>query len=201
MSNPEAAFWQWFADHSEHFRTFDPNTDPEAAGRILDQVMEQLSNVCEGLTCELSTRPPSGCQDFIVSADGIKERFAPVRRLVAAAPSLPGWQIIAFRPRQELDYPVVLDGRTIKPADVWFRALPDGQKVDLGVFLPGLTAENRDSLVRIGYILLDMALGEYDVEMKIGGIDWKALPPDPAKEGLKPYRDLPSVVDSLLAQA
>jgi hypothetical protein len=200
MSNPEAGFWKWFAEHSEHLRSFDPSSDPEAADRILGQVMEQLSQVCERLTCEIGPEMPSGRRGFIVSADGIRELFAPVRRLAHAAPALPGWQIIAFRPRQELEFAVAMDGRTVQPEEVWFRASPHGNKVDLWVFLPGITAENRDSLVRIGYILLDMALGEYDVEMKVAGIDWKPVPPDPAKEGLRKYRDLPTVVDSLSAQ-
>lgn len=43
-------------------------------------------------------------------------------------------------------------------------------------------------------IALDSALGEFDVETKIGRIEWKATPRNPAKAGLKRFQELPAFV-------
>jgi hypothetical protein len=43
-------------------------------------------------------------------------------------------------------------------------------------------------------IALDTALGEFDVETKIGRIDLKPAPRNPLKVGLKPFHELPAFV-------
>ena len=52
---------------------------------------------------------------------------------------------------------------------------------------------------QIGFLWLDHALGEYDVETKLAQIDFKALGSDQARQ-LKPLRQLPLTVDMLRSQ-
>jgi hypothetical protein len=46
------------------------------------------------------------------------------------------------------------------------------------------------------FLLLDNALGEYDVEMKTGFIERHALPQEPEQRGLKPFNELPHTFDA-----
>jgi hypothetical protein len=120
-----------------------------------------------------------------------------VTALVAAAPSLAGWKIIAFRQRGGLELFVEIGERKLAPDDLWFRAATAGERVDLAVYVQGFGAASDATLKQAGYLLLDNALGEYDVETKIGPIEWRALPADPAGAGLTPLRRLPEVVDAM----
>ena len=54
----------------------------------------------------------------------------------------------------------------------------------------------KDLLVNSTYILLDMALGEYDVMTGIRYIDHQQLPSEPEAAGLYKFQDLRSVFDS-----
>ena len=46
------------------------------------------------------------------------------------------------------------------------------------------------------FLMLDCALGEYDVETRIGPITTHLLPPDPVGKGLKPFLMLPEESDA-----
>jgi hypothetical protein len=61
----------------------------------------------------------------------------------------------------------------------------------------GLTPANRDQLAHPGFLLLDGALGEYDVETKLGSIEFEPMPAEDRRDGLRPFRELPAVVDGL----
>jgi hypothetical protein len=47
------------------------------------------------------------------------------------------------------------------------------------------------------FLMLDSALGEYDVETKVGSINTFPTPPDPPAQGLKPFPTLTEEFDSL----
>ena len=45
------------------------------------------------------------------------------------------------------------------------------QKIGILLFLPGRTEDRRDVFGQVGYLFLDEALGEYDVETNVGFIE------------------------------
>ena len=185
----EARFWTWFAKHAPELLRSDPRSAP-----VFRRLAKQLGQVREGLTWEIAAKGDP--REFIISADGNRELFASVQRLVDAAPGYPGWTFIAFRPRSSADFVLEMDGVKLGPKDVWFSAERDGAVTHLTLYLPGLTGSNEDRLGRAAFILLDTLLGEHDVETKVGRIAWEALPPDPAAAGLGVLSNLPGVIDS-----
>ena len=195
---PEQRFWRWFKGEEASLGAFDPVADPEGADEILDRVLERLADVQAGLTCEIGPTREDGRREFIISADGIRERFPAVRRLALAAPPLKHWKPVAFRPRQEIGYTVNIDGFILDPDHVWFRAAPKGSQVELDLYVKDFSAHPRNTVLRAGYVLLDSALGELDVETKVAGIGWHDLPADPALKGLTAFALLPEVVDRLV---
>jgi hypothetical protein len=117
------------------------------------------------LTFEFSS-VTDGRREFIVSAGGIKIAFPEVLTLVGDAPALPRWQIIAFRQRK--DMPTIrYGGKTIERESVFFDYVSMDDKIDLTVFMQGLTggsAEDITAIKTMGYLLLDATVGEYGVE-------------------------------------
>ena len=188
-------FWSWFSRNEGRLREID---GPEAP--VLEELQREIKRVDSGLTFQFGPTAEGG-HDFVVSADGIRERFAAVERLVAAAPEIPGWKIIAFRPRIGVDFTVQFNGLELGPADLWFVAEPEDRQVGLTLCIRGLPPdeEGRAPYQNAAYIMLDSILGEYDVTTKIQWIEWQPLPPDPGALGLRPLAELPEVVDSMTA--
>ncbi len=165
-------FWRWFLAHESQFFEFDPVTVPERE-RLFDKLAAELNKLDPDLVFEFG--PPETKREFVISAGGIKRAFPAVVSLVAAAPTLDRWEVIAFRPRRTLHI-VEFGGKRVDPRDVQVTLLDNGENgLALNYFIPGFS-EHDVALKQIGYLLLDEALGEYDVETRLGLI--KMLPPD-----------------------
>ncbi len=160
---------------------------------MIQELDAAFAKVAEGLTFELSGSMDS-IREFIISADGNRKLFSTVLRLVSAAPVLPGWKFIAFRQNKDTHFLLTFRGIKLSGDDIWFKTTPNWEKLDLVLYIKGLTRRNHEAIVHASFIMLDNALGEYDVETKIGSIDCQPLPTRPEKLGLKSFHSLPDIV-------
>jgi hypothetical protein len=187
---PEPRFWEWFAEHSDELMAV-----ATAREKICDALVRQMRKVDRGLMFAFGpTR--DGRREFVVSADGIRSVFPAVQKLVAAAPDLPGWKIIAFRPAADLDS-ITFGDRKMGKDDIWFHAYSSQGAAAVDLYIRDYTEATAQPLTQAAFLLLDYALGEYDVETKLGALSFKPLPIDPVAEGLKPFRELPETVRQL----
>jgi hypothetical protein len=190
-----AQFWNWFANHERELFNFDPEREAERE-RIFDQIAHELQKIDPDLCFEFG--PNNTRREFVVSAGGIKRAFPAVVSLVAAAPTFDRWHVIAFRPRRTPPNSVKVGGRLVHPKDVQFSLLDNGKKAGLYLFIPAYQEGDTD-LAQIGYLLLDEALGEYDVETRLGLI--KMLSPQTPTQGERfPLADLPTLFDKLVSR-
>jgi hypothetical protein len=167
-TDAQSRFWLWFIQHQAELLTFEENQEA-----VFDQLAFQLQQVDPDLTFEFG--PPGSRREFVISAGGIKRAFPAVVALANAAPDLAGWKITAFRPRRTPLNVVEFGGKQVNPVDVQFSLLNNGTIAGIYLFLPGWS-DNDTTLGQIGYLLLDDALGEYDVESRVGLI--KMMSPD-----------------------
>lgn len=183
---PEQRFWQWF--QSNETSLFDFEKDKE---RTFDRLAEAMHKVNPELTFEFGPKR-DGRRDFVISADGIKKAFPAVEALYATAPSLPRWNVIKFRPRRSPN-DISMGNLTVKASSVRVGIERNGGKVDLTLFVPGYSEDARSAFLPIVYLILDEALGEYDVETYVGFIDIHPT----AEEAQNTYSivDLPKVFD------
>lgn len=184
----EEQFWKWFESNSDSLMNL-----RRTHRRVIEGLQSELSKVREGLTFEIGSKESYG-HDFVVSADGAPEHFSSVIRLVGAAPVLPGWRIIAFRQPRGTDFTIDFGGHKLSLAEVWFSATPNGYLLDLTLYVGRLGSRNKESIMGAILIALDTALGEFDVETRIGRIEWKPAPRNPLKLGLKTFHELPAFV-------
>jgi hypothetical protein len=192
---PQSAFWSWFIQHEPELFGLDPNQEVERE-RLFDKVAAELQKVNRGLTFEFGPRGPT--REFVVSAAGIKKTFPDVVALAEAAPMLERWKIIAFRPRRAPVMTIEIGDRSVDPKDVQFSLLNNGEMAGIYLFIPGFQ-ENDAAWQQIGYMFLDVALGEYDVETRLGLI--KMLPPDTRTVGERhPLAELPILFDRLVSR-
>lgn len=187
----DPAFWKWVAANVEGLKAVKTGHEPVTA-----QLSEQLEFVEPGLVFELGVGPESF--ELIISADGKKELFPAVKRLVAAAPKLPGTTVIAFRPRKDIEaFSMELGDGKISGRDLWFVASPDLERkglVAVEVFVEGMKSEDDDARKNAAFMLLEAAVGEFDLETKVGLIDIKQAPPK-LEAPLKPLKELPAALD------
>ncbi len=184
--SPEDRFWKWFSANSPRLLAIRSGDEPVAG-----ELAAELAQVHPDLTWEVG--PPAAQRELVISAGGIVGAFPAVKALVAARPSLVGWKVIAFRPRRDPSFSVRLGSYELKPDDVWFAAEADGQKVGLTVYVMGYEEGNLAAQQAV-FLLLDNALGEYEVETRVGFIELRPAPIDPRKAGLRPFKDLPSII-------
>ncbi|HEX6802577.1 MAG TPA: hypothetical protein VF133_02775 [Terriglobales bacterium] len=193
---PYEEFWDWFVRHETEL--FDFEKDQK---RIFDKLLAALRKVNQDLVFEFGLKKQEEGkerQEFVISADGIKSAFPAVISLRNTAPDLPRWQITAFRPRRTTINIVEIGDRRIDPKDVQFTLLSDGKNAGLYLFIPDFR-ENDDAFKQIGYLMLDEALGEFDVETRLGLI--KMLTPEGHTHGERhPLPELPRLFDQLTVQ-
>jgi hypothetical protein len=137
-------------------------------------------------------------REFVVSAGGMQRAFPAVSSLVNSAPPLNRWQVTAFRQRRPISNIVQFRDKRVDPKSVEFVLLDNGKIAGIYLFIRGFREDDVD-LKQIGYLLLDEALGEYDVEARLGLI--KMLPPDAQTSGERhPLVKLPVLFDKLVAR-
>ena len=192
----QTQFWNWFIQREPELFDFDATREAEREAFFVD-IASELHKVDPDLTFEIG---PNGRpkREFIISAGGIKRAFPAVVSLVSAAPTLQRWQVTAFRPRRSPISAVEIGGKRVDPRDVQFSLLDNGKIAGLYMFIPGFREDDID-LEQIGYLLLDEALGEYDVESRLGLI--KMLSPQTPMDGERhPLADLPALFDRLVSR-
>jgi hypothetical protein len=155
----EQDFWKWFILHEAELFNFEADQE-----RIFGQLAAELRKIDPDLVFEFG--PKDAKREFVVSAGGIRRAFSSVSALVAAAPRLERWEIVAFRPRRPA-FVIALGAKRIDPHDVQASLLHDGRNVGILLFIPGFNEDDAD-WKQLGYLMLDNALGEYDVESRVG---------------------------------
>ncbi len=191
QASPEADFWKWFQRNEAAL--FDFERDQE---KTFDRLATEMHKVHPSLTFEFG--PKRGNQrEFVVSADGNREAFPKVESLYASAPSLPKWKFIKFRPRRE---PMDLQygGTSVTAKSVSVIIQPDGQKAGLTILIPGYSKEHHQTYFGFAFLFLDQALGEFDVETRVGFIEVRA--PSSANSEAFPLHDLPKAFDRFFAK-
>jgi hypothetical protein len=170
-STTEAAveddFWKWFNKNQEMIFHFENDTE-----RTFDKLSAALSKVDPELTFEFSPILENGKREFVISAGGIKSAFPSVEKLANSAPDLEKWTIVKFRPRRlplnDLNY----GGVSVRADDVYYNLYKDGEKLGVVLFFDDYNEEQHTVYGNMAYLFLDEALGEYDVETKLGFIEF-----------------------------
>jgi hypothetical protein len=171
-------FWSWFVANRGRFED-----TSHVDMRAIKDLGTRLNKIEEGLTFQIGA-PESGSV-IEISADGIRDRFPSVRQVVAAAPSIPGWRVVAFRQPAEnvADLQLEFHGQSISPNDITFVARSSGSRASVVLYVPTSEKEVSRDLIGAAFILLDATLGEYAVETKvqIDGFLPKSEQPDEAR--------------------
>lgn len=189
QTQTETGFWQWFRFNEGVLFEAEPDHG------IYLTLGAELCKINPNFAFEIGPRN-SDRRELVFSAGGIREVFPIVESLLAAAPDLPRWKFVKFRQRREpLD--LEFDGLFISADSVSVSLQLDGPKIGLTVFIPGYTKKAHDAYLSIAFLFLDHALGEYDVETRVGAVEVHS-PCVPAPATTYTLGQLPAAFDSFL---
>jgi hypothetical protein len=191
QTSPEESFWNWFSENSRQLMLVNSGREP-----ILKALIKKLKAVHPGLVYEFGPTG-EGQREFIISADGNRHLFPKVIGLVDQAPRIPGWVIIPFRQPKDLDMRIRLGDLQLSPDDIWYTSAIDGEKIGLRLFIKGYQGATRKAIQQASFIILDAVIGEYDMESKVGFIEWYPISDDPESQGLKSLRQLREELNSM----
>jgi len=191
-SNPEEDFWKWFAKNEKFIYENIENKDKQE--KLFDDISSRLHKIDENLVFEFSPIHENKIREFSVSADGIKESFPAVEKLISISPKIVNWQFSAFRQRVPSD-DLTLDFGKFKIGydDIYFRHSTSNN--ELGIELNIRNYDESAQMQNAIYILLDSLLGEYDVTMNIDWIEWIKLDENNV-ENLNKLTNLRELIDS-----
>lgn len=186
---PELEFWSWFEKNQNMLFHFEKDQD-----RIFDKLSLAMSKVHADLTFEFGPID-NGAREFVISADGLKDAFPAVEKLFLSAPELPQWKFIKFRPRRDV-MTIQMGGVKLDPSELAVTVEPDGEKTGLTVFVKRYDESKKSQLLHVVYLMLDQAIGEYDMETKVGFIEMR--PYEEQSQCKKhDFADLPELFDKV----
>jgi hypothetical protein len=165
-ASPETDFWAWFKKEEPRLFTFESNQEA-----VFDSLGKAMHRVNPDLTFEFGP-VVDGKREFVISAGGIASAFPAVESLFRAAPSLPRWTWVKFRPRREGMFDVGFAGKTVKVGDIRYLMAKDEARVGVMLFFKDYKESEKETFGQIGFLMLDQAVGEFAVETQIGFIEF-----------------------------
>lgn len=187
---PEARFWRWFVDNESRMFGFERNQE-----LLMNALMKELHRIDRRLTFEIGSNS-EGVRELILSADGNREAFPAVIRLADAAPALPRWKIVKFRPRRTEPCLIGIGGLEFSSEDILVTLEPEGTRIGVTLYLGDAEHFEERVVGHIGFLILDYTLGEYDVETLVGSVSFHPRETS-TKQPKLPLRELPSAFDQL----
>jgi hypothetical protein len=190
---PVQEFWRWFVKNEPRLRAADVRD-----ARTGSEIGAHLKAVHPSLTWEWGDSG-NGKRDLILSAEGIREAAASVEAIADAAPPLPRWRIIRFRPRWP-DYDkctLEYGGARFEPHTIECALARDGSLIGVTLLMPQLASVNENAWKGAAFLLLDTALGEYDVMMRVGFIEVLPMDADVPVDARFPFTQLRDQFDRL----
>lgn len=181
------SLWAWFEKHLAEFDELSGDNP------VYEKFHKELSSIHPSLVFEISAREESGVRTLVISCDGIRGGISSVEALVAKAPTIEGWKIIAFRPSIDQSITIEGDGLKLSTDDILFdyQTAPN-DTVDITLYIDGINDNNKSDYLSAAFVLLDAAVGEYRAMTKIGGLD--LLPTPSNRKALYPLRDLSGIL-------
>lgn len=196
MHNKKArteSFWEWLAANADWVRK-DIRTDTQA---VYEQVSDAFHRQYPNLIVEMSFSETE--VTLHVTAEGRREQFPRVLKLVRNAPQIPGFKVEAFRPRGKIDgIELQIGDHKLGIDDVWCSTELAGDQLHLTLWVRDLTEENTRPLRMGAKLLVDHTVGEFDAGTKIASIEYDRLPDNPDDKALLfPLSELPQRLDEL----
>lgn len=202
--NAARQFWKWFEENHLPFEFLESMPQDQQTA-LYATAHDLLAAYCGGLDIKptINQGPTAQSYQLVISASGNAEYFDEAKELVAMAPTIPNWTIMALvpplPPGTELRYS--FNNEYMYPSDLWCQLLESPEDPDfLGLRL-SLRLYDRcppEQLEDLRVVLIQvvaLTLGEESWAANIQYLDLAPLPDDPTTEdAMFPFSELPEKI-------
>ncbi len=208
--NPINYFWSWFNDNQMHFVNY-LKLLPKLRKHYTFWLEWHLNYYCKGVGYVIVfSKNKAQKNKLIITAKGQPEYFEKVESIVAAAPKISNWEIIAFvQPYAKIDEiidgidkPFIFQDISLKASEVKFEPIEyrDIKKIDMIIYLKYETikADYKD-LMQVVYIMVESLLGEKFLHENINFVQLAKLP-EQNKECYLELYDLKLYIENISRQ-
>jgi hypothetical protein len=178
-SSAIAEFWQWWSRARDRVAA---GIRDGSIGSMADEIGDQVAAINDDLQWELS--PGRNAQHaLVVTSGGDATLRATVSRWLAAAPPADAvFEYVGSRQPDDRAFTarMRLDGHELDLSEIRFAFDVDdhGHGVDVEVFHPEFARMPEPARVQVGFLALDWALGEEQVELWVGAVEAPPKAPD-----------------------
>ncbi len=184
-------FWDWFLANNARY-LFIHEVEPALQQKFLAELADKLHEY-NGNLFFLVGGTPNEDMELVITAEGNRKYFDLVESLVEAAPQIPRWKILAFKPPMGCDFKIDYQGYTFDPAQIWFLALEnpaDPSEIGIQVCYNDYKQERENEFLGGTFLILDIVLGERSATLDLHHIEVGPLPENPEDEGFLKLCDL-----------
>jgi hypothetical protein len=177
-------FWDWFIANNARY-LFIHEVEPALQQTFLAELADKLHVFNRNLFFLVGGNPDED-MELVITAEGNRKYFDKVEELVNAAPEIPRWKVLAFKPPMGCDFKIDYQGYTFDPTQIWFIALENPanpSEVGIQVCYNDYTQERENEFLGGTFLILDIVLGEYSATMDLHHIEVGPLPENPEDEG------------------
>jgi hypothetical protein len=171
-------FWSWFTANNNKYLFLDV-VDDEEKESLMDALLSQLHKFCNQLYFLIGGGKEQLVFELILTAEGNSDYFSHVEFLVAKAPPLKDWQVIAFKQPVDEPFFTMYQGRRFDPAETIFIVLQNKNRPEslgIRVFFSDYNEDERDDFLTGTYIMLDSLIGEKAAMLDIDYLDVAITP-------------------------
>ena len=161
-------FWQWWQETGAQRWEQAIREGTPADDALIQETTEQVQTIGPNLAFEFHPGRNTAF-GLTVTAQGYAENRAVARRWLNAAPASDIWEFYDLR-QPTPGFSISLGETTVSTDDLRFRLNPGDSVLNVDVYHPGITEPN------LGFLLLDSAFGERNVEMWFGEINFVTEP-------------------------
>jgi hypothetical protein len=166
-------FWSWFNLNNKKYLFLNQIDSEEVKEKLLDDFNIELHKYCENLFFEIGGHLDQ-TQELIITAEGNKEYFQKVDDLVASAPKIKDWDIVAFKPPMDKGFIINIEGKEFDPSKIIFIPLNNKDRptaIGMHVCYPDYIDKERNLFATGTYLMLDTLLGEKSSTLDIDYLD------------------------------
>ena len=193
-------FWAWWTSSRGRIESA---IEDQTVPTLADEITRMVQGINPGLVWELGPNPKAR-YTFCISSEGNLAIRHFAEDWLAAAPTTDQlWAFVTARPPVPAsslsDIKIDIGGTSARVGEARVRIAPDRGRERLNILMwhPAFASLPREGRARLGFLILDTALGEDGVERWLGQIDWAESPVDRSL----PIADLPDEVSRFATEA
>lgn len=186
-------FWNWVVANKQRLLQIDKLGNYERE-KLLNELIVNLHNYCSELYFEIGGNPESRNLELIITADGNKQYFDHVFRLVENAPQIESLKITALKPPSGIKFETDFEGLQLEPASIWFLPLEHKlrpKEIGIKICIPDFESHKNNQWLKSAVIkMVETVIGEKSIAEDIQFIDIDKLPYSPEEDGLIELEEL-----------